>query len=71
MFFDWESDSYNYVKKTYGITPTKKLVSDMAVEFMDTIGQAGYKVGNYNSVSYLNTFSMTELKRTMTLGWLT
>ena len=62
VFFDWENGSYNYVKRTYGITPTKKLVSDMAVEFMDTIGQAGYKVGNYNSVSYLNTFFDDRVK---------
>lgn len=34
----------------------------MAVEFMDTIGQAGYKVGNYNSVSYLNTFFDDRVK---------
>lgn len=62
VFFDWENDSYNYVKRVYGITPTKKLISDMAIEFMDTIGQAGYKVGNYNSVSYLNTYFDDRVK---------
>lgn len=55
VFFDWENDSYNYVVKTYKITPNKQLVSDMAIAFLETVKKAGYKVGNYNSVSYLNT----------------
>ena len=62
VFFDWEDDSYNYVVKTYKITPTKQLVSDMAIEFLETVKKAGYKVGNYNSVSYLNTYFDNRVK---------
>ncbi len=62
IFFDWENDSYNYVKRVYNINPTQKLVSDMAIEFMDIIERAGYKTGNYNSVSYLNTYFDDRVK---------
>ena len=62
VFFDWENDSYNYVVKTYKITPTKQLVSDMAIAFLETVKKAGYKVGNYNSVSYLNTYFDDRVK---------
>ena len=62
VFFDWENDSYNYVVKTYKITPNKQLVSDMAIAFLETVKKAGYKVGNYNSVSYLNTYFDNRVK---------
>lgn len=62
IFYDWENDSYNYVVKTYKITPTKQLVSDMAIAFLETVKKAGYKVGNYNSVSYLNTYFDDRVK---------
>ena len=62
VFFDWENDSYNYVVKTYKITPTKQLVSDMAIAFLEMVKKAGYKVGNYNSVSYLNTYFDDRVK---------
>lgn len=62
VFFDWENDSYNYVVKTYKITPTKQLVSDMAIAFLEIVKKAGYKVGNYNSVSYLNTYFDNRVK---------
>lgn len=62
VFFDWENDSYNYVVKIYKITPTKQLVSDMAIAFLETVKKAGYKVGNYNSVSYLNTYFDNRVK---------
>ena len=62
VFFDWENDSYNYVVKTYKITPTKQLVSDMAIAFLEIIKKAGYKVGNYNSVNYLNTYFDDRVK---------
>ena len=62
VFFDWENDSYNYVVKTYKITPTKQLVSDMSIAFLETVKKAGYKVGNYNSVSYLNTYFDDRVK---------
>ena len=62
VFFDWEYDSYNYVVKTYKITPTKQLVSDMAIAFMDTIKKAGYKVGNYSNPDYCNRFFDDRVK---------
>lgn len=62
VFFDWENDSYNYVVKTYKITPTKQLVSDMARAFMKTIASAGYKTGNYSNKDYLNRFFDNDVK---------
>ena len=62
VFFDWEYDSYNYVVKTYKITPTKQLVSDMAIAFMDTVKKAGYKVGNYSNPDYCNRFFDDRVK---------
>lgn len=62
VWFDWENESYEYVVKTYKIKPTKQLVSDMAIAFMEIVKKAGYKVGNYNSVSYLNTFFDDRVK---------
>lgn len=62
VFFDWENESRDYVVKNYKITPTKQLVSDMAIMFMETIKKAGYKVGNYNSVSYLNMYFDNRVK---------
>ena len=62
VFFDWEYDSYNYVVKTYKVTPTKQLVSDMAIAFMETVKKAGYKVGNYSNPDYCNRFFDDRVK---------
>lgn len=62
IFFDWEYDSYNYVVKTYKITPTKQLVSDIAIAFMETVKKAGYKVGNYSNPDYCNRFFDDRVK---------
>lgn len=62
VFFDWEYDSYDYVVKTYKITPTKQIVSDMAIAFMETIKKAGYKVGNYSNPDYCNRFFNDTVK---------
>ena len=62
VWFDWEYDSYNYVVKTYKVTPTKQLVSDMAITFMDTIKKAGYKTGNYTNPDYCNRFFNDRVK---------
>ena len=62
VFFDWEYDSYNYVVKTYKVTPTRQLVSDMAIAFMDTVKKAGYKVGNYSNPDYCNRFFDDRVK---------
>lgn len=55
IWFDWEDDSLRYCKQN-GINPTKKLVSDMAIAFMETIKKAGYKTGNYSNPSYMSTY---------------
>lgn len=62
VWFDWEYDSYNYVVKTYKVTPTKQLVSDMAIAFMETVKKAGYKVGNYSNPDYCNRFFDDRVK---------
>ena len=62
VFFDWEYDSYDYAVKTYKVTPTKQLVSDMAVAFMETIKAAGYKVGNYTNIDYSTRFFNNTVK---------
>lgn len=62
VFFDWEYDSHDYVVKTYKVTPTKQLVSDMAVAFMETIKKAGYKVGNYTNLDYSSKFFNDTVK---------
>lgn len=62
VWFDWEYDSHNYVVKQYKIIPNKKLVSDMAVVFMDTVKTAGYKTGNYSNPDYLGRFFDDKVK---------
>lgn len=62
VFYDWEYDSYNYVVKQYKITPTKALVSNMAIAFMDIIKAAGYKTGNYSNPDYLGRFFNDTVK---------
>ena len=62
VWFDWEYDSDNYVVKTYKVTPTKQLVSDMAIAFMDTVKKAGYKTGNYTNPDYCNRFFDDRVK---------
>lgn len=60
--FDWEYDSHNYVVKQYGIKPTKPLVSDMAITFLNAVKAAGYKVGNYSNPDYLGQFFDDRVK---------
>lgn len=62
VWFDWENESHNYVVKTYKIKPTKQLVSDMAIAFMETVKKAGYKVGNYSNPDYCNRFFDDRVK---------
>ncbi len=61
--FDWEYDSHNYVVKQYGIKPTKQLVSNMAVTFLNAVKAAGYKVGNYSNPDYLGQFFNDMVKK--------
>ncbi len=63
VFFDWEYDSHDYVVKQYKITPTKTLISDMAVAFLNAVKAAGYKVGNYSNPDYLGQFFDDRVKK--------
>lgn len=63
VFFDWEYDSCNYVVKQYKITPTKSLVSDAAIAFMEAAKAAGYKVGNYTNPDYLSQYYDDRVKK--------
>lgn len=61
--FDWEYDSHDYVVKHYGINPTKKSVSDIAIKFIETIKAAGYKVANYSNPDYLSQYFDDRVKK--------
>lgn len=51
IFWDFEYDSVNYAAKK-GVVVTKKLASEMAKAFMNTIKAAGYKTGNYTNLDF-------------------
>lgn len=42
IFYNWEYDSYNYIKKQYKITATKQLVSDMTKAFYEVLEGYGW-----------------------------
>ena len=56
VFFDWEYDSYNYVTNNGLCTPTKKLVTDMTIAFMNKMQDYGYKAGYYTNIDYMTRF---------------
>ncbi|MGN1411957.1 MAG: GH25 family lysozyme [Oscillospiraceae bacterium] len=62
IFYDWEYDSYNYIKKTYGITATKQLVSDMTQAFCEVLEKYGYFSGFYANIDYLDNFYTQSVK---------
>lgn len=62
VWFDWEYDSKDYVIEEYKIIPTRQLVSDMAIAFMETVKKAGYKTGNYSNIDYLNLYFDDRVK---------
>lgn len=64
VWFDWEYDSCDYVEEQYAVSPTKNLVSNMAITFMETVKAAGYKVGNYSNPDYLTRFFDDRVKNT-------
>lgn len=63
VWFDWEYESHDYVVKHYGINPTAKTVSDVAISFMETIKASGYKTGNYSNPDYLGRFFDDRVKK--------
>lgn len=59
--FDWEYDSYNYAVKN-GVTPTKTLVSDMGIKFLETVEKNGWYAMNYTNIDYANRFFDSRIK---------
>ena len=55
VFYDWEYDSADYAKKN-GVTPTRELVTDMTIAFMEEMKKAGYKVGYYANLDYMRNY---------------
>ena len=69
VWFDWEYDSDNYVRKHYGIVLNKAQVSAIAKSFMQTIIANGYETGNYANPDYLNRYFTEDIKNNYDL-WL-
>lgn len=66
IFYDWEYDSYNYAIKN-GVTPNKTSISRWTKIFCDTIEKAGYFVGVYGNVDYMNNYYTEEIKNNYTV----
>lgn len=62
IYYDWEDDSYNYIKKTYGITATKQLVSNMTDAFCKYCESQGWWSGFYSNPNYLANYYTDTLK---------
>lgn len=67
VFYDWEYDSFNYVKKTYDIKATKQLVSDMTNAFCTTLEKNGWYAGFYANIDYLDNYYTTYIKKRFAL----
>lgn len=61
IFYDWEYDSYNYAIKN-GVTPNKTSVSRWTKIFCNTLEKAGYFVGVYGNIDYMNNYYTDEIK---------
>ena len=55
VFFDWEYDSMDYAKKQ-GVTPDKKLITEMTVAFCNKLRKNGYNAGVYYNEDYRKNF---------------
>jgi GH25 family lysozyme M1 (1,4-beta-N-acetylmuramidase) len=67
IFYDWEYDSYNYAKKTGGVTPTKAKVSSWVESFCSTVESANYFVGVYGNIDYLTNYFDSNVKSKYTI----
>lgn len=56
VFFDFEYDTVDYVRKTYGTELGRQAFNDHAVAFCETIKAAGYTPGVYYNLDYYNRF---------------
>ncbi len=55
VYFDWEYDSMRYAKQN-GVTPSRKLITNMCKAFCEEITKAGYKAGVYYNLDYRNNY---------------
>ena len=63
IFFDYEYDSERYSKER-GVTPTKRLRTDIVKAFCERIKASGYEVGIYTNIDYIiNRLYWDELKQ--------
>ena len=56
VFFDFEYDTVDYVRKTYGTKLGRQAFNDHAVAFCETVKAAGYTPGVYYNYDYYNRF---------------
>lgn len=62
VFYDYEYDSERYSKER-GVTPTKRLRTDIIKAFCERIKASGYEVGIYTNIDYIiNRLYWDELK---------
>lgn len=66
VFYDWEYDSYNYAVKN-GVTPNKTSISRWTKIFCSALDKAGYFVGVYGNVDYMNNYYTDEIKTKYTI----
>lgn len=69
--FDWEYVSETYARK-HGVIPTKALVSNMALAFLQKVEDAGYYAMNYTNIDCLNRLfdkSVTSRFDTWLASW--
>lgn len=63
VFFDWEGDSMNYMKKN-GVAPSKSLITEMNKVFCERVNELGYEAGYYLNLDYSrNWVDESKLKK--------
>lgn len=67
IYYDWEYDSYNYIKKQYGITATKELVSNLTTAFCEVLESNGWFSGFYANIDYMNNYYTSTVKNRFTV----
>ena len=61
VFFDWEYDSMKYAKEQ-GVSPDKKLITEMTVAFCNKLRKNGYTAGVYYNEDYRkNYYDLSKL----------
>ena len=68
LYFDWEYASYQYAVQQ-GVTPTRRLITDMTKAFMDRLREDGWYSGWYTNYDYYDNRYYPEELRNYTL-WL-